>query len=306
MAIQHQEPTDELAVNGLGRDDVISAAALAAQAIALSLDGGTGDDAIAGGQGIETLLGGDGNDSLDGNRGNDLALMGAGDDTFVWDPGDGSDTIEGQAGADTMLFNGANGPENVDLTANGNRLRFFRDAGTITMDTAGVERVDFNALGGADTVTVNDLTATDVEDVNVDLAGTLGGATGDGSARRHRRQRHRRRRHDRRRRRRTRCERGRSRRDDPRPSRGSRERPARDQHPCGHGHRGLRRVGRRCDPALRGRRARPVEERSSEANTRGLRTGGPAASCSLSTPRPSFALYSIGLAPLVRRHGSFG
>ncbi len=181
VAIQHQEPTDALAVNGLGRDDVISAAALAAQAITLSLDGGTGDDAIAGGQGIETMLGGDGNDSLDGNRGNDLALMGAGDDTFVWDPGDGSDTIEGQDGADTMLFNGANVPENVSLTANGNRLTFFRDAGTITMDTNGVERVDFNALGGADTVTVNDLSATDVEDVNIDLAGTLGGAAGDGS-----------------------------------------------------------------------------------------------------------------------------
>ena len=30
------------------------------------------------------------------------------------------------------------------------------------MDTAGVETVDFNALGGADTVTVNDLTGTDV------------------------------------------------------------------------------------------------------------------------------------------------
>ena len=33
----------------------------------------------------------------------------------------------------------------------------------ITMDTDDVERVDFNALGGADTVTVNDLTATDVK-----------------------------------------------------------------------------------------------------------------------------------------------
>jgi hypothetical protein len=48
------------------------------------------------------------------------------------------------------------------------------------MDTAGVERVDFNALGGADLVTVNDLSGTDVSNVNVDLAGTLGGATGDG------------------------------------------------------------------------------------------------------------------------------
>ena len=58
-----------------------------------------------------------------------------------------------------MLFNGAGGAEQVDLSANGNRLRFFRGTqGTITMDTRCVERVDFNALGGADLVTVNDLT----------------------------------------------------------------------------------------------------------------------------------------------------
>src|SRR6185437_4764243 len=70
----------------------------------------------------------------------------------------------------------------IDLSANGNRLRFFRDAGNITMDTNGVETVDFNALGGADTITVNDLTGTDVRTVNADLAGTLGGTVGDGLA----------------------------------------------------------------------------------------------------------------------------
>src|SRR5512133_456796 len=150
--------------------------------IPTTIAGGDGNDTLAGGKGIETLLGGDGNDSIDGNGGNDLALMGAGDDTFVWDPGDGSDTVEGQAGADTMRFNGANLAERIELSANGNRLRLFRDIGTITMDTAGVERVDVNALGDADLVTVNDLSATDVSSVNVDLAGTLGGATGDGLA----------------------------------------------------------------------------------------------------------------------------
>ena len=61
-----------------------------------------------------------------------------------------------------MLFNGADVAEKIDLSANGNRLRFFRDVGNITMDTDGVETVDFNALGGADTVTVNDLAGTDV------------------------------------------------------------------------------------------------------------------------------------------------
>jgi Ca2+-binding RTX toxin-like protein len=150
--------------------------------IPTTIDGGAGADTLAGGSGAELLLGGNGNDSIDGNRGNDVAFMGAGDDTFVWDPGDGSDVVEGQDGADTMLFNGAGGPEQVDLSANGNRLRFFRTQGTVTMDTHGVERVDFNALGGADTVTVNDLTGTDVTSVNVDLGGTIGGAAGDGSA----------------------------------------------------------------------------------------------------------------------------
>jgi Ca2+-binding RTX toxin-like protein len=180
VAIQHQEPNDGLAVNGLGGNDAISAATLAAQAITLTLDGGAGDDTIAGGKGIETLLGGDGNDSIDGNGGNDVAFLGVGDDTFVWDPGDGSDTIEGGDGTDTMVFNGANVAEKIELSANGNRLRFVRDIATITMDTHGVERVDFNALGGADLVTINDLSGTDVSSVNVDLAGTLGGATGDG------------------------------------------------------------------------------------------------------------------------------
>src|SRR5439155_21150984 len=109
-------------------------------------------------------------------------LFRSGDDTFVWDPGDGSDTIEGQDGTDTMVFNGADVPERVALSANGNRLTFLRDPGRVTMDTAGVERVDFNARGGAGLDTGDDLIATDVRDVNLDLAGTLGGASGDGQA----------------------------------------------------------------------------------------------------------------------------
>jgi Ca2+-binding RTX toxin-like protein len=150
--------------------------------IPTTIDGGPGNDTIAGGKGAETLIGGDGNDTIDGNGGNDQALLGAGDDSFVWDPGDGSDTVEGQDGTDTLVFNGANVAEQIDLSANGNRLKLFRTQGNVTMDPAGVELVDVNALGGADTVTVNDLTGTDIRTVTVDLAGTLGGATGDGQA----------------------------------------------------------------------------------------------------------------------------
>jgi Ca2+-binding RTX toxin-like protein len=146
------------------------------------LAGAAGKDTLAGGSGAERLLGGSGADSIDGNGGADTAFMGAGNDTFIWDPGDGSDKVEGQQGADTMVFNGAAAAEQVDVSANGNRLRFFRNPGNITMDTAGVERVDFNALGGADSITVHDLKATDVRQVNLDLAAALGGVAGDRQA----------------------------------------------------------------------------------------------------------------------------
>ena len=182
VAVLHAEPNDNLDVAGLGGADSISATGLAAGTISATLDGGAGDDRIEGGPGIETLFGGDGNDSIDGNGGNDAADLGAGDDTFFWDPGDGSDTIEGQDGNDTMLFNGGAGSDQVTVSANGNRLTFFRNPGNITMDTHSVENVDFNALGGADAVTVNDLTGTGVTNVVVDLAAALHGSAGDGAA----------------------------------------------------------------------------------------------------------------------------
>ena len=61
------------------------------------------------------------------------------------------------------MFNGANVGENIDISANGGRVRFSRDVGNITMDLNGVEHIQLNALGGADTVTVNDLTGTGVD-----------------------------------------------------------------------------------------------------------------------------------------------
>jgi Ca2+-binding RTX toxin-like protein len=174
-----------IAVNGLAGDDRVridDTNGSFTDTIPTTMAGGGGTDVLSGGLGAETLRGGAGDDSIDGNGGNDLALMGAGDDTFVWDPGDGSDTIEGGLGADTMRFNGAAVAEHIDLSASGKHVRLVRDVGPVTMDTAGVERIDVNALGGADVVTVNDLTGTAVNAVVVDLASTLGGADGDGQA----------------------------------------------------------------------------------------------------------------------------
>jgi Ca2+-binding RTX toxin-like protein len=172
---------EDLVLNMNGGDDSFTGANGLAPLIRLTVDGGAGNDTINGGDGNDRLLGGDGNDTIDGNRGADTALMGAGDDVFIWDPGDGSDTVEGQDGNDAMRFNGANVSEKFDFSANGGRLRFTRDVGSIVMDVNGVERIDVNAAGAADQTTVHDLPGTGVRDVRLDLAGQIGGATGDGA-----------------------------------------------------------------------------------------------------------------------------
>jgi len=97
---------------------------------------------------------------------------------LVWNPGDASDVFEGQAGQDTMLFNGANVGEVITMSANGPRLIFTRNIATITMDCDDIEVVQFVARGEADSITVNDLSGTDVREVKLDLS--AGGDAGPG------------------------------------------------------------------------------------------------------------------------------
>jgi Ca2+-binding RTX toxin-like protein len=161
---------DRLTLNTLAGADVIDASAMPTGVIELTQNGGLNAD---------TLLGGAGSESFNGGDGDDVLLMGGGDDTAVWNPGDDSDTIEGQQGTDLVQINGANVGENFSLSANGDRLRLFRDVASVTLDMNDVERVELNTLGGADTVTVFDLTGTDVVEINLRLAAFLGGIAGD-------------------------------------------------------------------------------------------------------------------------------
>ncbi len=146
----------------------------------LTVDGGSGDDTLDGGDGAEVFQGGSGRDAVDGNRGGDTGVLGSGEDSFRWDPGDGSDVVEGGSGTDTLDFNGAGGDERMSLSPNGERSLFLRDPGTIRMDMDGVERLDLTTLGGADTMTVDDMTGTDFREADVDLSAPTGG--GDGIA----------------------------------------------------------------------------------------------------------------------------
>ena len=160
-----EQANDRLTLNALGGDDIVDTTSLEADGIQLTMNGGLDDDVLLGSEGDDLFIGGDGDD---------VALMGAGDDTFVWNPGDDNDTIEGQAGFDTMLFNGTNAAEKIDISANGGRVRFFRNVANVTMDLDDVERIDFNALGGADNIVVNDLSGTDVTEINLEPGGPRG------------------------------------------------------------------------------------------------------------------------------------
>ena len=172
---------EALAVEALAGNDTLNGTIGLAALTQLTLDGGAGNDAINGGDGNDSLRGGTENDAIDGNRGDDTGLLGAGDDSFTWDPGDGSDKVEGEAGTDRMIFNGAGVAESFDFSANGNRLKFFRNVANITMDVDDTERVDLRALGGIDNTVVNDLSATDVKNIELDLETAIGGGAGDGA-----------------------------------------------------------------------------------------------------------------------------
>ncbi|MBL9136361.1 MAG: hypothetical protein JNK85_10860 [Verrucomicrobiales bacterium] len=164
---------DQLAFQAQGGDDVVNASGLPAGRIGLVINGGLGADLLIGSAGNDLIAGGDGNDTV---------LAGGGDDQLVWNPGDDNDVFEGQAGADVMIFNGANVSENINISANGGRVIFFRNIANVVMDLNDMETIRYHALGGADTVVVNDLSGTDVVDVDIDLANPAASGNGDGQS----------------------------------------------------------------------------------------------------------------------------
>jgi Ca2+-binding RTX toxin-like protein len=182
VTLLHTDAGDQLAINAGAGNDTVDASTLPAGNVGLTIDGGAGNDTIIGSQGADRLIGGDGNDTVIGGRGNDEAFLGNGNDTFVWNPGDGSDIVEGQAGTDTLVFNGANIGENIDIEANGGRVRMTRDVGNVVMDLNGIEHIQLNTLGGPDNVTVGDLSGTGVTQVAIDLSSPPGSGQGDGAA----------------------------------------------------------------------------------------------------------------------------
>ena len=100
--------------------------------------GTAGNDKIFGLGGNDTICGLGGNDEITGGPGTDKLFGQEGNDTFFWMPGDGSDLIEGAGDNDTVAMLGSGATEAFELSANGGRVRLFRDVAAVTLDIADV------------------------------------------------------------------------------------------------------------------------------------------------------------------------
>jgi Ca2+-binding RTX toxin-like protein len=161
---------ERLTVNGLGGADTFAPEAGVAGGTAaltsVTLNGGSGADALTGtdgadvvngGEDIDTLDGGAGDDRIAGDRGNDAMSGGAGDDVLVWNNGDATDTNAGGAGFDRAEVNGAGAGDVSTLTPNGAGVTFTRTnlvPFAVAIDAA-TEAVTANSLGGNDTLTIS-------------------------------------------------------------------------------------------------------------------------------------------------------
>ena len=126
-----------------------------------SLFGGSGNDAILGGTGNDTLDGEAGNDTLDGQGGDDLLIDGVGSNTIVLGNGaGGNDTVDGSDGFNQISVFGTGNADTITVGQLNGSLIVTRAGATITGTTnMSVQGVEVNALGGDDTVTIQDLSA---------------------------------------------------------------------------------------------------------------------------------------------------
>jgi len=167
-------------VSGAGGDDTIrideSNGAFADEHLT-GLDGGAGNDILVGGNGSQALFGRSGHDIIDGGPDADAIDAGAGDDLVTWKPGGFSDFVWGGLGIDTLVYRGGSADEHVVIDHAGSGLvRLTRNVGNVAMHLDGLEKIELSTLGGANTVTVNDLAGTGVVEVAVELA--AGGGDG--------------------------------------------------------------------------------------------------------------------------------
>lgn len=146
-----------------------------------TLNGTAGDDTIKGAAGNDTIDAGNGNDLVIGGLGVDQIQLGDGNDVFQWNQKDWSEHVEGGSGLDRGEIIGVAGNEGISVNVNLGELYVadFTGFGGPIVTVNDVEQLVLRPLGGADSVLVSDTTGTDLQQVTIDLAATVGGKTAD-------------------------------------------------------------------------------------------------------------------------------
>ena len=126
-----------------------------------NLRGGGGNDSLVGSSLANTISGNAGADWILGGPGDDTLNGDAGADVLIWSNGDGTDVVNGGADIDTVVVNGNTtaGDAFTVSPGGGGRLTFARtNLVPFSLDIGTAEALTIDGIGGADAVTINDLT----------------------------------------------------------------------------------------------------------------------------------------------------
>jgi Ca2+-binding RTX toxin-like protein len=130
--------------------------------------GTAGADTLTGNAGANTLNGLAGDDRLDGAGGDEIINGGDGDDVMVHNLGGGEDIMDGGAGRDTAEVNGsaAQGAQFDLAAANAGAVRFEGvNLSTGKIEITNTEVIQVNGQGFSETLSVNDISASPVQNV---------------------------------------------------------------------------------------------------------------------------------------------
>ena len=169
VTIAHADALDSLTINGLGGNDTIDASAIKAGQLAnLTINGGDGNDIIIGSAGNDTVYRwARQRRGPYGCRRRHLRLESGRRQRHGRRPGRASTRCCSTAPTSTRTST-----SRPMAAACGSRATSPTSPWTSTTS----RHIQFNALGGADNITVNDLTGTDVSEVDLNLGGNDGAA----------------------------------------------------------------------------------------------------------------------------------
>ena len=169
---------ESLVLLGLDGEDTITAVGNLARAHQLTMDGGDGDDTLRGGNGADLLLGGTtAKTSSTATRAWTRRRWAAATTPSSGIPATATTSSRAREAPTGSTSTGAGVGENLEVSANGPRVRVTRNIANIVMDLDDVERLAFHVFAGMDNVVVNDLAGTDAARSTPTSAGSAAAAT---------------------------------------------------------------------------------------------------------------------------------